>query len=189
GWLFCKDAPGQPWLRVELGRFLRSSHFAKQGGEGTIFTEEAFYEPPTDLPDWTIGYGNMSAAYTFGVQGVEVEVDEDTGDVTILRLVAVTDAGRVLSRQAAEGQMYGGIAQGAGYALYEEVHSAQGRILNTGFTDYKVPTAADLAFPIELQWVETNDPEGPFGAKGLGEVGIVPTAPAIANAIYDAVGV
>jgi xanthine dehydrogenase molybdenum-binding subunit len=187
GWLFCKDAPETPWLRVELGRFLRSVHFA--GKNSTILTEEAFYEPPTDLPDWRRGYGNMSAAYTFGVQGVEVEVDEDTGEVTILRLVAVTDAGRVLSRLAAEGQLYGGIAQGVGYALYEEVQSAEGRILNTGFTDYKIPTAADLAFPIELQWVETKDPEGPFGAKGLGEAGIVPTAPAIANAIYDAVGV
>ena len=189
GWIFCKDAGDEPWLRVELGRFLRSSHFAKEGGAGTIFTEEAFYEPPTDLPDWRVGYGNMSAAYTFGVQGVELEVDEDTGEVTILRIVAVTDAGRVLSRQAAEGQLYGGIVQGVGYALYEEVLSSGGRILNPGFTDYKIPTAADLAFPIELHWVETNDPEGPFGAKGLGEAGIVPTAPAIANAIYDAVGV
>ncbi len=189
GWLFCTDAPDHPWLRVELGRFLRSSHFAKTSGEGTIFTEEAFYEPTTDLPDWRKGYGNMSAAYTFGVQGVEVEVDEDTGEVTILRLVAVTDAGRVLSLQAAEGQMYGGIVQGVGYALYEEVLSSEGRILNAGFTDYKMPTAADLAFPIELKWVETNDPEGPFGAKGLGEAGIVPTAAAIGNAIHDAVGI
>ncbi len=189
GWLLCKDAGDEPWLRVELGRFLRAAHFAKEGGTGTMFTEEAFYEPPTDLPDWSAGYGNMSAAYTFGVQGVEVEVDEDTGEVTILRMVAVTDGGRVLSRQAAEGQLYGGIVQGVGYALYEEVHSSEGRILNPGFTDYKIPTAADIAFPIELQWVETNDPEGPFGAKGLGEAGIVPTAPAIANAIYDAVGV
>jgi len=189
GWLVCKDAPDRPWFRVELGRFLRSVHFAEKGGDGTMLTEEAFYEPPTDLPDWTKGYGNMSASYTFGVQGVEVEVDEDTGEVTILRLVAVTDVGRVLSQQAAEGQMYGGIVQGVGYALYEEVHSLEGRILNPGFTDYKMPSAADLDFPISLQWVETNDPEGPFGAKGVGEAGIVPTAPAIANAIYDAVGV
>ncbi|MFV2073975.1 MAG: xanthine dehydrogenase family protein molybdopterin-binding subunit [Thermoanaerobaculales bacterium] len=189
GWLFPKDAPRRPWLRVGLGRFLRSAHFAEKPGAGTIFTAEAFYEPPTELPDWKEGHGNMSAAYTFGVQGVELEVDEETGEVKILRLVAVTDVGRVLSRQAAEGQMYGGIAQGVGYALYEEVHSAEGRILNTGFTDYKIPTAADLDFPIELQWVETNDPFGPFGAKGVGEAGIVPTAPAIANAIYDAVGV
>ncbi|MCP4226568.1 MAG: molybdopterin-dependent oxidoreductase, partial [Actinomycetia bacterium] len=189
GWLFPTDAPDQPWLRVSLERFLRSAHFAEKGGTGTIFTEEAFYEPPTDLPDWNKGYGNMSAAYMFGAQGVEVEVDEDTGEVTIMRVVAVTDVGKVISRQAAEGQMYGGIVQGIGYALYEEVLSEEGRVLNPGFTDYKIPSAADLDFPIDLEWVETDDPAGPFGAKGAGEAGIVATAPAVANAIYDAVGV
>ncbi len=189
GWLFPKDAPHQPWLRVELGRFLRAAHFAEEDGAGTTFTEEAFYEPPTTLPDWQKGYGNMSASYTFGVQGVEVEVDEETGEIRILRLVAVTDVGRVLNPQTLKGQMYGGIAQGIGYALYEEVKSDRGRIMNPGFTDYKVPTAVDLDFPIELEFVETNDPAGPFGAKGVGEPGIVPTAPAIANAVYDAVGV
>jgi xanthine dehydrogenase molybdenum-binding subunit len=109
--------------------------------------------------------------------------------VSILRLVAVTDIGRVISLQALKGQMYGGIAQGVGYALYEEVKTDGGRVLNPGFTDYKIPTAADLDFPIELEFIETNDPTGPFGAKGAGEPGMVPTAPAIANAIYDAVGV
>lgn len=189
GWLFVPDGPDRPWLRIELGRFLRAVHFSEEGGKGTTFTEESFYEPPTELPDWEKGYGNMSANYSFGVQGVEVEVDTDTGEVTILRVVAVTDIGRVLSLQALKGQMYGGIAQGVGYALYEEIKTEGGRVLNPGFTDYKVPSAADLDFPIELAFVETNDPYGPFGAKGAGEPGMVPTAPAIANAIYDAVGV
>jgi xanthine dehydrogenase molybdenum-binding subunit len=189
GWLVVRDAPGDPWLKVELGQLLRAIHFSQEGGTGTVFTEEAFYEPPTELPDWEKGYGNLSAAYTFGTQGVEVEVDEETGEVRILRLVAVTDVGRVLNPQTLKGQMYGGIAQGVGYALYEEVKTAEGRILNAGFTDYKVPSAADLDFPIELHFIETDDPAGPFGAKGVGEPGLVPTAPAIANAIYDAVGV
>ena len=189
GEIFPTDAADQPWLRVPLEKFLRAAHFARQGGDGTIFIEEAFYEPPTDLPDWAEGIGNMSAAYMFGAQGVEVEVDEDTGEVHILRLVAVTDVGRVLSRQALEGQMYGGIVQGIGYALYENIRSEQGRILNPGFTDYKMPSAADLDFPIELDFVETDEPNGPFGAKGAGEAGMVPTAPAVANAVYDAIGV
>ena len=189
GWLHVPEAPDRPWLRVELGRLLRAVHFSEEGGKGTTFTEESFYEPPTELPDWEKGYGNMSANYSFGVQGVEVEVDTDTGEVTILRVVAVTDIGRALSLQALKGQMYGGIAQGVGYALYEEIKTEDGRILNPGFVDYKLPTAADLNFPIELEFVETNDPTGPFGAKGAGEPGIVPTAPAIANAVYDAVGV
>ncbi len=189
GRLFVVDAPDEPWLQIDLGRFLRAVHFTKEGGVGTIFTEEAFYEPPTELPDWDKGIGNMSASYTFGVQGVEVEVDVDTGEVRILRLVAVTDVGRVLSPQALRGQMYGGIAQGVGYALYEEIKSEEGRILNAGFTDYKMPSAADLDFPIELEFVETDDPYGPFGAKGAGEPGIVATAPAVGNAIFDAIGV
>ncbi|MFQ5523778.1 MAG: xanthine dehydrogenase family protein molybdopterin-binding subunit [Acidimicrobiia bacterium] len=189
GWLRLKDGPDRPWLRVELGRLLRAIHFAEEGGKGLTFAEESFYEPPTELPDWGRGVGNMSASYGFGAQGVEVEVDTDTGEVRILRVVAVNDIGRVLSLQALKGQIYGGIAQGVGYALYEEIQTDQGRILNPGFTDYKLPTAADLDFPITLEFVETNDPHGPFGAKGAGEIGTVPTAPAIANAIYDAVGV
>jgi len=188
GVLYPLAAPDCAWLRVDLGRFLRAVHFSERGA-GTMFTQEAFYEPPTDLPDWSKGQGNMSANYTYGTQAVEVEVDEETGEVTILKLVFALDVGRVLNRQTLEGQAYGAIAQGIGYALYEEVKTKDGRILNPGFTDYKLPTASEMAFPIELDFVETNDPAGPFGAKGVGEPGLVPTAPAISNAIYDAVGI
>jgi xanthine dehydrogenase molybdenum-binding subunit len=99
------------------------------------------------------------------------------------------DVGKILNLQTLKGQVYGGIAQGVGYALYEEVRTEDGRILNPGFTDYKLPTAAEMSFPIDLVFVETNDEFGPFGAKGVGEPGLVPTAPAIGNAVYDAVGV
>ena len=71
----------------------------------------------------------------------------------------------------------------------EEVLSEEGRILNPSFTDYKIPTVSEMSFPIELVFIETNEPTGPFGAKGVGEPGLVPTAPAIANAIADAIGV
>jgi len=116
-------------------------------------------------------------------------VDEETGEVKILALAFALDVGRVLNPQTLKGQVYGGIAQGVGYALYEEVKTERGRILNPNFTDYKIPGAADMDFPIELDFIETDDPTGPFGAKGVGEPGLVPTAPAIVNAIYDAVGV
>ncbi len=188
GVIYPRDASDIAWLRVDLGRFLRAVHFSEQGA-GTMFTQEAFYEPPTDLPDWSKGQGNMSANYTYGTQAVEVEVDRETGEVTILKLVFSLDVGRVLNRQTLEGQAYGAIAQGIGYALYEEVKTDRGRILNPGFTDYKLPTASEMNFPIDLDFVETNDPEGPFGAKGVGEPGLVPTAPAISNAIHDAIGV
>lgn len=187
GYLYIKDVEQEPWARVELGRFLRSVHFRE--GKSTMLTEEAFYDPPSELPDWEKGRGNMSATYAYGTQGVEVEVDEDTGEVTILKMVAYHDVGKVLNRQTLEGQTYGALAQGIGYALYEEVLSERGRILNPNFTDYKIPTIWDMNFPIELAFVETEDPHGPFGAKGVGEPGLVPTAPAIGNAIQDALGV
>jgi xanthine dehydrogenase molybdenum-binding subunit len=87
-----------------------------------------------------------------------------------------------------EGQVYGGVMMGVGYALTEEVISQEGKTMNPNFRDYKVLTALD-AIDIEAPVIETIDENGPFGAKGIGEPGCVPTAPAIANAIYDAVGV
>lgn len=174
-------------LRLELGRVLRALHF--RGVKGQMVIEEAFYEPPSSLPDWTKGVGNMSATYAYGVQAFEVEVDEDTGDVRILQAVSAHDVGRVLNPQTLLGQVHGGLAQGIGYALYEEVKTHEGRILNPTFTDYKIPTVHEMAFPVHVHFVETNDPTGPFGAKGVGEPGLVPTAPALANAIWDAIGV
>jgi len=184
--LTLKDAPDEPWLRVELGRFLRAAHF-REGGE--MLFAQAFYDPSTELPDWEKGIGNMSMTYAYGTQGVEVEVDEETGDVRVVKAVAVHDVGRVLNRQALEGQIYGGFVQGFGYAMTEEVKVQGGRILNPGFRDYKIPTIGEIDFPVELEFVEIPDEHGPFGAKGVGEPGLVATAPAIANAIYDAVGV
>ncbi len=178
---------GVPGAQVPLGKFLRAIHFRDDRSE--MLTVEAFYEPPSELPDWEKGVGNMSATYAFGTQGAEVEVDTETGEVRILRLVAVHDVGRVLHPQALEGQTYGALAQGVGYALYEQILSHEGRIQNPDFRDYKIPTAHEMSFPIELEFIETDDEAGPFGAKGVGEPGLVPTAPAIANAVYDAIGV
>ena len=131
----------------------------------------------------------MSASYAYGVQAFEVEVDTETGDVKILKAVSAHDVGRVLNQQTLLGQVQGGLAQGIGYALYEEVKTHEGRVLNPSFTDYKIPTAHEMAFPVDVFFAETDDPAGPFGAKGVGEPGLVPTAPALANAIYDAIGV
>ncbi len=181
-----RGAPDAPWAKLPLDRFLRAIHFRQ---DGTLLTEEVFYDPPNELPDWEKGHGNMSATYTFGTQGAEVEVDEETGEVKILKMVAALDIGKVLNRQTLAGQIYGGLAQGIGYALFEEIKSERGRILNPTFTDYKIATAADIDFPIVLEFIETDDQFGPYGAKGVGEPGLVPTAPAIASAIYDAVGV
>ncbi len=186
GFIFIKDGPREPWLRLDLGRLLRAIHFKSQG---QMLTTEVFYDPPNQLPDFDKGVGNISATYAFGSQGAEVEVDTETGEVKICRLVAAHDVGRVLNPQALKGQMYGAIAQGVGYALYENLQSHEGRILNPTFRDYKIPRIHEMKFPIDLEFIETDDSFGPFGAKGVAEPGLVPTAPAIANAIYDAVGI
>lgn len=186
GFVILRGAPEEPWLRLELGRLLRAVHFREQG---QMLTVEAFYDPPSQLPDFEKGVGNLSATYAYGTQGAEVEVDRETGEVRILKMVAAHDVGRVLNHQTLKGQVYGALAQGIGYALYEEVVSEEGRILNPSFRNYKIPTACEMDFPIELEFIETDDPFGPFGAKGVGEPGLVPTAPAIANAIFDAVGI
>jgi len=181
-----KDAPDEPWLKVDLAQLIRASHYRDQG---KMLTVESFYDPPNELPNFETGVGNISATYAYGTQGAEVEVDTETGEIKILKMVAAHDVGKVLNPQTLKGQLYGALAQGIGYALTEELLTKDGRILNPGFTDYKMPTVHEMAFPIQLEIVETDDQEGPFGAKGVGEPGLVPTAPAIANAIYDAVGV
>ncbi len=186
GFVFLKDAPAEPWLCVELGTLMRAVHFRNQG---TMLGTQVFYDPPNELPDWQKGYGNMSASYAVGAQGAEVEVDTDTGEVKILRMISVNDVGKVLNPQTLKGQMYGALAQGIGYTLYEEVLTKDGKILNPDFRDYKIPTIKEMDFPIDMEFIETNDSAGPWGAKGVGEPGLVPTAPAIANAIYNAIGV
>jgi xanthine dehydrogenase molybdenum-binding subunit len=154
-----------------------------------MLATEVFYDPPNELPDWNRGYGNMSSTYVFGTQSVEIEVDTETGEVKILKMVAAHDVGKVLDPQGLKGQFYGALAQGVGYTFYEKLESQEGKILNTNFRDYKIPTIQEMNFPIDLKFIETDDSFGPFGAKGVAEPGLVPTAPAISNAIYDAVGV
>ncbi len=186
GFIFIKDGPREDWLKLELGRLLRAVHFRNQG---QMLTTEVFYDPPNELPDFEKGSGNISATYAYGTQGAEVEVDTETGEVKILRMVAAHDVGKVLNPLALKGQIYGALAQGVGYALYEELRSQQGKIMNPNFRDYKIPRVQEMNFPVDLEFIETDDSFGPFGAKGVAEPGLVPTAPAIANAIYDAVGV
>jgi len=186
GILFLKNAPDEPWMKVELDQMLRAIHYRERG---KMLVAEVFYDPPNELPDFKKGYGNISATYAYGTQGAEVEVDTETGEVKILKLVAAHDVGKVLNLQTIEGQMYGALAQGLGFTLYEKIETESGRIQNPNFRDYKIPTIAEMNFPIDLEFIETDDSEGPFGAKGVGEPGLVPTAPAIANAIHNAIGV
>ncbi|MCL4182126.1 MAG: molybdopterin-dependent oxidoreductase [Burkholderiaceae bacterium] len=122
---------------------------------------------------------------------VEVEVDTETGQVQVLRVVYAHDLGRVVNPVGAQGQVEGGLAQGIGYALCEEMQfdPDTGACLTSDFLDYKIPTAVEMPRSIESIFIESNEITGPFGAKSLSEACLIVPAPAIANAIYDAVGV
>ncbi len=174
-----------PSRSVSLAKAVRRRHF-RSGG--TVVTGEGWYDPPTELVDKETYKGNISAAYGFGAQMAEVEVDLETGKVTVLRLVCANDVGRAINPMAVEGQIEGGAQMGLGYALTEELLVEQGRVLNPNLLDYRLFTAADMPEMTTII-VETADPGGPFGAKGVGEMGGTPTAAAVANAVFDAVGV
>ncbi|HXG50699.1 MAG TPA: xanthine dehydrogenase family protein molybdopterin-binding subunit [candidate division Zixibacteria bacterium] len=133
-------------------------------------------------------YGNESGAYNFGCQAAEVEVDTQTGQVRVLKYAAASDCGTVINPLAAEGQVEGSVAQGLGYALIEGLKMEEGRPLNPNFSDYRLPSMRDMP-PLEHAFADSYEPTGPFGAKGLGELGMDPTAAVISNAIFDAVGV
>ena len=140
------------------------------------------------LADPKTGYGNYSATYAFGAQAVEVEVDPETGHVKVLKVVVVQDVGRVINEASLDGQMHGGIVQGIGMALSEELVFDHGQPVNTSMITYRVPRIFE-ATEIETGYIETNDPRGPLGAKSSGEMSINPTVAAIANAVANATGI
>ncbi len=127
-------------------------------------------------------------AWIFAAQAVEVEVDEATGRITPLRIWSAHDIGKAINPMAVEGQIQGGIAQGLGYALYEEMIWDSGRLATPSFMDYKIPGTMEVPTEIETILIEDPDEDGPFGAKGVGEPPLVGIAPAIANAVRHATG-
>ena len=112
----------------------------------------------------------------------------ETGQVQVINASVAHDIGKIINPMGLEGQIEGGVVMGLGYALYEENEIEDGRVINPNYADYHIPTSLDSP-PVKLRMVETDDPEGPFGAKGVGECPAIALAPAIANAIYDAIGV
>jgi carbon-monoxide dehydrogenase large subunit len=134
-----------------------------------------------------VPFSNLGA-YVFGAQAVEVEIDEVTGKVEVVEVWAAHDVGRAINPQSVEGQIQGGVAQGIGYALAEEVVWDGGRVVNPSFMDYKIPGSLDLPYAIHPIVVEHPEASGPFGAKGVGEPGLIGIGPAIRNAIAHATG-
>lgn len=180
GRVFVKGSPGRG---IEIERLAQLSILSKSG---PILGKGSYIMPPKPV-DRETGQG-YETIWMYGAHAVEVKVDRDTGEVTVLRVVAAHDVGKAINPLNCEGQIEGSVVMGMGTSFWEEMVLEGGKVLNANLRDYKIPTALNVPeiFPI---LVEEKHPEGPYGAKGLGEPALAPTAPAIANAIYDAIGV
>ncbi|MFO1284667.1 MAG: xanthine dehydrogenase family protein molybdopterin-binding subunit [Burkholderiales bacterium] len=169
---------------MNLAKLLRSLHFSDKA---ELVMTTHYYEPPSKHQDKSFK-GDVSAAYAWATQVVEVEVDLDTGVVRIVKVTGAHDVGRVLNRLGIEGQIEGGIVMGQGYATTEDLIVENGVVRNPGFRDYKLVTAPEIP-EMDVHFIETMDGEGPQGAKGVGEAPAICIAAATANAIANATGV
>ncbi len=149
---------------------------------------QGWWAPPKPSFDVETGQGHPYFVYTYNTQMAEVEVDTKTGQVEVIKVIACFDIGKAINPILVEGQIEGGVMMGLGYAIMEEVLLEEGAVQNLNFQDYMIPTALD-APEIVPTIIEDPNQYGPFGAKGIGEMPNIPTAPAIVNAIANAVGV
>jgi CO/xanthine dehydrogenase Mo-binding subunit len=182
GGVHVKDQPSKRRTLAELVR----QHIWRHGGEG--LQVKGTWDAQTVMFDKESLMGNIAPAYSFAAQAVEVEVDTETGQVQVLQSFVADDCGKALNPMAVHGQSSGAAAQAIGWTLYEQLHLEGGRLANTDFADYTMPTI-DALPEMRSGIVESMDPNGPYGAKGASETAILPGAPAIANAVFDAVGV
>jgi len=155
----------------------------------TLTAESTFSFPyPEETTPQHLPIGMPHVLYCFGAQIVRVEVDPDLGTVDVTHLASIHDVGKVINRAGVEGQIEGGVATGLGYALYETMARKENAWVDS-FTEYLLPTAVDLPENYRSIILEVPEASGPYGAKGIGEIPLVPTAPAVSNAVYDAVKV
>ncbi|NLA82095.1 MAG: molybdopterin-dependent oxidoreductase [Clostridiaceae bacterium] len=156
--------------------------------EGKRFIGFAWYDNTTADVDKETNQGDAYACYIYATQVADVEVDTKTGEVTVLRVGAAHDVGKAINPMMCEQQVEGAIAQGVGYAIMEEVILKDGKTLTPSFSKFLIPTVMDVP-EMKTYLIESNEHLGPFGAKGVGEGAIIPTAVAVVNAVYDAIGV
>lgn len=176
---------GYPQRNIHIGDV--ANHARLVTGEPPIGS--ASFNPHTVALDPETGQGKPFGTYVYATQIAEVEVDDETGETEVLRIVASHDCGTAINPMLVEGQVEGGVSMGVGFALEEEIlFNKDGVQMNPNLTNYIMPTSLDMP-EVEVDIVDNYDPSGPFGAKGVGEPTLVPTAAAIVNAIYDAVGV
>jgi len=177
------EVEGQPAKNVSLEEICSKARFA-----GKRLIGEASFTAHSTQVSIQNGQGAPYWPYAFGTQIVEVEVDTETGKVEVLKVVAAHDVGKAINPESVKGQIQGGVGQGVGWSLYEEVQLKEGQILNPSMSTYLIPTVLDMP-EIDPIIVEAHEPTGPYGAKGVGEPAMLPTAAAVLNAIYNAIGV
>ncbi len=170
---------------IEIAKLLRQIHFA--GEDSTLVMATDYYEPPTE-PEDKDHMGDMSAAYSHAAHVAEIVVDTLTGEIRIEKIWSVQDVGKIINLNGLEGQIEGGIAMGIGFGLHENMQIEEGIVKNPSFRDYHLVTAPEMP-PIDMTFIETDDHEGPEGAKGIAELPTIVIAPAIGNAFFNATGV
>jgi len=175
-----------PYSELSLGYVFPDGHaiYGPVIGTGSVVPEGMTF------PDPETGRGQLAAEWTFGCQAAEVEVDLYTGRIRVKKFVTVIDAGKIINPLLARGQVEGAVVQGMGAVLNETlVYGKDGKVRNASLTDYKIPCLEDIPEEMITIFLENPGPDGPFGARPLAEHGIVSVAPAIANAVKDALGI
>jgi CO/xanthine dehydrogenase Mo-binding subunit len=182
---------GQVWATLAPQRTITHAQLmaARFGSRAGTLAGQGVFETEHIETDHETGQSpNVTAHWLCGATGAEVEVDLETGQVRVVRLATAVDTGKAINPAACDQQISGASVQGSGPALFEEMLFEDGRVTNASFVDYRIPSFLDLPESVEPIIVEDPHPEGPYGAKGIGEAGIFAIAPAIANAVADAVG-
>jgi len=183
GEFFVKD---DPLKKIKIIDIMKKTY---PGGISMLGRGTYYHYKLGDSPSYIKLKMPPTYVWMYGAQGIKVEVDTETGRIKILKVSAATDVGKAINTVTCEGQTEGGVMHAIGNAMFEElIFNEQGKILNSSLLDYKIPSALDMP-EINCILIEHPHREGPYGAKGIGEIVVVPTAAAIANAIYDAVGV
>lgn len=160
-----------------------------QKEERPAIGEFKYLAPPTTPFNKETGHSMPNFAYAYSAQAVEVEVDTETGHIRVLRVVAANDLGKAINPNLVEGQIEGAVVQAQGYAILEDYRTKDGQVLTDQLSSYLIPTIWDIPEKVESVIVEIPDPNGPWGARGVGELPFLPTAAAIAAAVHDATGV
>lgn len=181
GFVYSKSDKSKRSTIKELANFSAAKLGKVISAKGQYVDEDAPLAPQGKAP--------IDPTYSFAAHTVELEVDTETGLVKILKYVAAHDSGTIINPLTSRGLVIGGVVQAIGYTLMEELVMEEGRVINPNFLDYKIPAMNESPSGIEVVFVNAPDPLGPFGAKGLGENAVSPPVAAIANAIYDAIGI